>query len=415
LRNVVHGRMGLGEVLAQARAAALGAQAHQDLPFEQLVEALQPERGLGLNPLFQVMFNHQRGDYRALRQLPGLELEDYALDDQAAQFELTLDTREHSDGQVRASFSYAVELFEAQTIERLAGHYLAVLRALAERPELALGDVELLSEAEQAQLRQWGENPQRYPDAGPIHRLFERQVRERPQATALVFDDEELSYAELNRRANRLAHRLIALGVAPETKVGIAVERSVEMVVGLLAILKAGGAYVPLDPDYPAERLGYMVEDSGIGLLLTQRHVRERITGSRSLTTLELDRLDLDGEPEHDPPIEPHGDNLAYVIYTSGSTGRPKGAANRHRSLYNRLVWMQDAYRLGDADTVLQKTPFGFDVSVWEFFWPLMVGARLVVANPGDHRDPARLVELIRRHRVTTLHFVPSMLQAFLA
>ncbi|WP_460427462.1 AMP-binding protein, partial [Azotobacter armeniacus] len=328
MRNVMDGRMSLAEVLEQTREAALGAQAHQDLPFEQLVEALQPERSLSHSPLFQVMFNHLREDWRALRQLPGLALERDELGEQAAQFELTLDTSERPDGRVRASFSYAAELFEAQTIERLAGHYLAVLQALAERPEQALGDVDVLSESERVQLRQWGANEQRYPDAEPVHRLFERQVQKQPQATALVFGDEALSYAELNRRANRLAHRLIALGVAPETKVGIALERSVEMVVGLLGILKAGGAYVPLDPDYPGERLAYMVEDSGIGLLLTQRHVRERITGSRSLTTLELDSLDLGGEPEHDPQVELHGDNLAYVIYTSGSTGRPKGAAN---------------------------------------------------------------------------------------
>ncbi|AJE23278.1 amino acid adenylation domain protein [Azotobacter chroococcum NCIMB 8003] len=414
MRNLVHGRSRLDEVLAQTREMALGAQGHQDLPFEQLVEALQPERSLSHSPLFQVLFNHLHEDWRALRQLPGLVPQPEEADERAAQFELALDIRERSDGQIRASFEYAAELFEAQTIERLAGHYLAVLRALAERPEQALGDLALLGEAEQAQLCQWGENPQRYPDAGPLHRLFERQARERPQATALVFGAEALSYAELNRRANRLAHRLIALGVRPETKVGIALERSVEMVVGLVAILKAGGAYVPLDPDHPGERLAWMAGDSGIGLLLTQSHLKGRIPG-QALSVLALDSLDLAGEPEHDPQVALHGDNLAYVIYTSGSTGRPKGAANRHRSLYNRLAWMQEAYRLDASDSVLQKTPFGFDVSVWEFFWPLMVGARLVVANPGEHRDPGRLVETIRQHAVTTLHFVPSMLQAFLA
>ncbi|WP_281054849.1 amino acid adenylation domain-containing protein [Thauera phenylacetica] len=211
-----------------------------------------------------------------------------------------------------------------------------------------------------------------------------------------------------------MAHRLIALGVRPEAKVGIAVERSVEMVVGLLAILKAGGAYVPLDPEHPEERLAYMIKDSGIELLLTQSHVRGHLPAGEGLCVLELDVLDIPEGPEDDPQVAVHGENLVYVIYTSGSTGRPKGAANRHSALFNRLAWMQDAYRLDALDTVLQKTPFSFDVSVWEFFWPLMVGARLAVAGPGDHRDPARLVELIGRHEVTTLHFVPSMLQAFL-
>ncbi|KQB61349.1 MULTISPECIES: amino acid adenylation domain-containing protein, partial [Acidovorax] len=271
------------------------------------------------------------------------------------------------------------------------------------------------SEAERQELNRWGVNEQRYVEVEPVHRLIERRARARPAATALVFGEEALSYAELNGRANRLAHRLIALGVKPEAKVGIAVERSIEMVVGLLAILKAGGAYVPLDPEYPAERLAYMMADSGIGLLLTQSHVEAHLPTTDEVRVLEFDALDLSGESAHDPQVAVHGESLAYVIYTSGSTGRPKGAANRHCALYNRLAWMQDAYRLDESDTVLQKTPFSFDVSVWEFFWPLMVGARLAVAGPGDHRDPGRLIDLIRGHQVTTLHFVPSMLQAFLA
>ncbi|MDN5936185.1 MAG: amino acid adenylation domain-containing protein, partial [Nitrosospira sp.] len=220
---------------------------------------------------------------------------------------------------------------------------------------------------------------------------------------------------ELNLRANRLAHHLIELGVKPEVKVGIAAERSIEMVVGLLAILKAGGAYVPLDPDYPVERLDYMIEDSGIELLLRQSHLKDRLPTQDGLAVLELDRLDLSGEPENDPPVEVRRDNLAYVIYTSGSTGKPKGAAIRHRSLVSCMTWMQETYGLTTNDTVLHKAPFGFDVSVWEILWPLTVGVRLVVAQPGEHRDPKRIIELICRHRVTTLNFVPAMLQAFLA
>ncbi|MEE4461420.1 amino acid adenylation domain-containing protein, partial [Azotobacter chroococcum] len=408
------GRTSLAGLLTQTRDRALGAQAHQDLPFEQLVEALQPERSQGINPLFQVMFNHLRQDHRSLAQWPEVAVQRLDFDEPAAQFELALETWESEDGRVEARFRYARELFEPRTAERLAEHYQAVLQALAERPGQALDDIDILGEAERAQLRQWGENPQQHPDAEPVHRLFERQVRVRPDAVALIFDDQQLSCAELNRRANRLAHRLIALGVAPETRVGIFVERSLEMIVGLLAILKAGGAYVPLDPDHPDERLAWMVGDSGIGLLLTQSHLSARI-GSGVSTVLALDRLDLDGEPEHDPPVALHGDNLAYVIYTSGSTGRPKGAAIRHRSVHGCLAWMQEAYRLTETDAVLHKAPFGFDVSVWEIFLPLSIGVRLVVAGPGDHRDPARIVALIRRHGVTTASFVPSMLQAFLA
>ncbi|MBF2963911.1 amino acid adenylation domain-containing protein, partial [Pseudomonas aeruginosa] len=216
------------------------------------------------------------------------------------------------------------------------------------------------------------------------------------------------------RRANRLAHALIERGVGADRLVGVAMERSIEMVVALMAILKAGGAYVPVDPEYPEERQAYMLEDSGVQLLLSQSHLKLPLAQG-------VQRIDLDrGAPwfedysEANPDIHLDGENLAYVIYTSGSTGKPKGAGNRHSALSNRLCWMQQAYGLGVGDTVLQKTPFSFDVSVWEFFWPLMSGARLVVAAPGDHRDPAKLVELINREGVDTLHFVPSMLQAFL-
>ncbi|MDP9897429.1 amino acid adenylation domain-containing protein [Variovorax boronicumulans] len=413
LRSVADERTSLLQLLAQAREASLGAQMHQDLPFEQLVEALQPERIAGVHPLFQVMFNHQRSDFSGLKGLSGLALEPYDLGGQAAQFELMLLTDESPDGRLHAKFSYAAELFDAATIARMATHYLAVLQALADRPEQALGEIALLGEAERARLMSWSSNLQGHDPATPVHRLIEQQVSRHPDAQALVFGDETLSYGELNARANRLAHHLIALGVKPETKVGIAVERSIEMVVGLLAILKAGGAYVPLDPEYPAERLAYMVADSDIALLLTQSHLS--VPGLEGLQVLPLDTLVLDAQPAHDPQVALHGENLAYVIYTSGSTGRPKGAANRHRALHNRLAWMQAAYGLDGGDTVLQKTPFSFDVSVWEFFWPLMTGARLVLANPGDHRDPERLVALIRQHRISTLHFVPSMLLAFLA
>ncbi|WP_176516976.1 AMP-binding protein, partial [Pseudomonas ceruminis] len=247
-----------------------------------------------------------------------------------------------------------------------------------------------------------------------VHQLFEQQAARQPQAPALTFAERTLSYAELNVEANRLAHHLRGLGVGPDVLVGIAAERSVDMVVGLLAILKAGGAYVPLDPEYPEDRLAYMFEDSGIALLLTQSHLRANLPIPAGLAVLALDQRQAWSEQgEHNPEVLLHAENLAYVIYTSGSTGKPKGAGNRHVALHNRLAWMQEAYLLGAGDSVLQKTPFSFDVSVWEFFWPLMEGARLVMALPGDHRDPARLVQLITAEQISTLHFVPSMLQAF--
>ncbi|MVA49133.1 amino acid adenylation domain-containing protein, partial [Agrobacterium vitis] len=217
-------------------------------------------------------------------------------------------------------------------------------------------------------------------------------------------------------RANRLAHHLRGLGVRPDDRVAICVERSLDMVVALLAVLKAGGAYVPLDPDYPAERLAFMLADSAPRLLLTTPHLAARLE-TDDLPVVELTAgRDWDDAPSHNPDragLTPA--SLAYVIYTSGSTGKPKGAMNEHAALINRLTWMQDAYALTGSDRVLQKTPFSFDVSVWEFFWPLITGACLVMAKPEGHKDAAYLSEAIERHQVTTLHFVPSMLQVFLS
>jgi amino acid adenylation domain-containing protein len=411
----LHAQTSLAELLTQVRDTSLEAQAHQDLPFERLVQALRAEHGHTAAPLFQVMFNHLGQGDRPLRGWPGLQVRRIDLEERAAPFELTLETIEREDGGIRANFRYAAELFEPRTIERMAGHYQRVLEALVRLPASKLGELELLGDAEQKQLAQWGVNTHRRGEAQCMHRLIEQQAAERPDAVALIFGDEVLSYGELNRRANQLAHRLIAEGVRPEVKVGVALERSTELVVGLLAILKAGGAYVPLDPEYPVDRIAYMVEDSALALMLTQSRLKERLPLQAATPMLALDTLDLGGHPQGNPVVSLHSENLAYVIYTSGSTGKPKGAANRHGALYNRLVWMQQAYPLGESDTVLQKTPFSFDVSVWEFFWPLMFGARLAVANPGDHREPARLAQLIRTHEVSTLHFVPSMLQAFLA
>ncbi|WP_413762773.1 non-ribosomal peptide synthase/polyketide synthase [Variovorax sp. Varisp41] len=410
-------RMSFDELLAQTRDAAIGAQAHQDLPFERLVGALRPERSLSVNPLFQVMFNHVRRDHRSLADWPGIAVERLDFEEEDAQFELTLQTLEFEDGRIDATLLHAVELFDAASIARMATHYVALLRALAQTPQLAIGEVPMLGEPERALLAAWSENPSAHGDGRAVHALIEAHARAEPAAPALAFDEQVLGRGELNARANRLAHRLIALGVKPETRVGLLAQRSVEMMVGILAVLKAGGAYVPLDPEYPAERLGYMIEDSGIALLLVQGGLRAPASvasmagGAR---VLDLDTVDVSGEPATDPEVAVHGEQLAYVIYTSGSTGRPKGAAVRHAALSSCMAWMQANYGLTAADTVLHKAPFGFDVSVWEMFWPLTTGVKLVIANPGDHRDPERLVRLIQRHQVTTLNFVPSMLQAFL-
>ena len=407
-------RMSLREVCRQVRADVLAGLDHADLPFDVLLTSRTDRREPGRSPLFQVMFGLQMEDGAQGPMLEGLDVEQMERPHRSAKFELSLDLTISGSG-VTGQLEYNTALYERTTVDRMAKAYLEVLGQLAADADCRIGNFGLVDASDRQQLREWEHGKKGTADFEPVHRFFERQASARPEAIALVFGDQALSYAELNRRANRLAHHLAGQGVGPESLVGVAAERSIEMVVALMAILKAGGAYVPFDPEYPADRLAYMMADSGIGLLLTQSHLAERMSTMGRSRMLSLDTLDTSAEPASDPKIQLHGDSLAYVIYTSGSTGKPKGAANRHRALCSRLVWMQEAYQLGEGDTVLQKTPFSFDVSVWEFFWPLMFGARLVVANPGDHREPDRLVALIKKHQVDTLHFVPSMLQAFLA
>jgi amino acid adenylation domain-containing protein len=408
---------GVAQGLRQAHDALTGLLHHEhaSLSLAQRCSALP-----GGTPLFSALLNYRYSSpaqdeavrrWEGMQVLGGQERTNYpvtlSVDDQGSGFELVAQVAHPADAQRLCGYMQAA----------LGG----VVQALAGSPDQRIHELQVLSDADRQQVWQLGVNEPGMPDAQPVHELFEQQVRRQPQAPALAFGDTWLSYAELNARANRLAHHLIALGVRPESRVGVAMQRSLDLVVALLAVLKAGGAYVPLDPDYPSERLRYMLRDSAVSLLLSHSHLLPLLavdpTGpdEAAPSALALDTLDLSALPAHDPQVPLHGQNLAYVIYTSGSTGRPKGAANRHLSLHNRLAWMQQAYPLSPSDTVLQKTPFSFDVSVWEFFWPLMVGARLAVAGPGDHREPQRLVELIRRHEVSTLHFVPSMLQAFLA
>ncbi|WP_121331862.1 non-ribosomal peptide synthase/polyketide synthase [Pseudomonas aeruginosa] len=416
LRSVFDGRTSVATLLAGLKDTVLGAQAHQDLPFERLVEAFKVERSLSHSPLFQVMYNHQPlvADIEALDSVAGLSFGQLDWKSRTTQFDLSLDTYEKG-GRLYAALTYATDLFEARTVERMARHWQNLLRGMLENPQASVDSLPMLDAEERGQLLEgWNATAAEYPLQRGVHRLFEEQVERTPTAPALAFGEERLDYAELNRRANRLAHALIERGVGADRLVGVAMERSIEMVVALMAILKAGGAYVPVDPEYPEERQAYMLEDSGVQLLLSQSHLKLPL--AQGVQRIDLDQADawLENHAENNPGVELNGENLAYVIYTSGSTGKPKGAGNRHSALSNRLCWMQQAYGLGVGDTVLQKTPFSFDVSVWEFFWPLMSGARLVVAAPGDHRDPAKLVELINREGVDTLHFVPSMLLAFL-
>lgn len=304
--------------------------------------------------------------------------------------------------------------FNAVEIENLHNHFAVLLTELAQNLDRPLGTLSLLTHQEQTQLMTWNATAMGDTLAfNAIHRDFERQAQSQPDAVALLFGTQSMNYRELDQRANQLAHRLRALGVTSDDPVAICMERSFELVISLLGVLKAGAAYVPIDPRYPKARRVSILADAQPVLLLTQSTLCDDIDGEVPL--LCLDNEDLSSYPQDVLVLDPHPDQLAYLLYTSGSTGQPKGVGNTHGALHNRLQWMQTRYGLTESDTVLQKTPFSFDVSVWEFFWPLMFGARLAIAAPEDHQDPVQIAALIEQHTVTVLHFVPSMLHAFLA
>jgi amino acid adenylation domain-containing protein/non-ribosomal peptide synthase protein (TIGR01720 family) len=421
LRAGLGGEPTVAGFLARVRDTTLDAFAHQELPFEQLVGELQPDRDLSRTPLFQAMLALQNTPVEA-PEVAGLALTVEPAEARGAKFDLSLALRE-AGGRLLGRVEVRAGLWDAVTVRRLAQHYHNLLAALAAGggdPRRRLADLPLLAPAERQQLREWNDAAAVHRQDRCLHELFAEQARRTPGAPAVVAGDERLSYRELNARANLLARRLRRLGAGPETVVAVLVERSLAMVVGLLAVLKAGAAYLPLDPDHPRDRLRYMLQDSGARLLLTRRDLAA--AAGPAAAAVHLDEpaapwcapLPRHGRGQADAASGVQPDNLAYLIYTSGSTGRPKGTMNSHRGIVNRLLWMQQRYRLEPDDRLLQKTPLSFDVSVWELFWPLVGGACLVMARPGGHRDPAYLAATVAAERITQLHFVPSMLRAFL-
>jgi len=413
---VVRARFDAGQTFAarlrDTRERLLNAIAHQDLPFPLIAERLGGARDAGRPPIFQAAFVMQQlqqdasgfaalmapSDPPVLVEWGGMRLEHYLLPQQEGQFDLTLEMV-HAHGACHGLLKFNTDLWHTETIARMAAHFRTLLRSIGDQPVVPLCRLAMLPEDERQALLAMSNGPRRAYDLDrPLHQWIEDQVARTPDAIAVELGAHAVTFAELNRQADGVARMLQAAGVGVGDPVPIAAERSLELVVGLLGAIKSGGAYVPLDPAYPQARREFMIADLTARIILDERSIREAAAGGID------ENLPYAGTP----------DSLAYTIYTSGSTGMPKGAQNTHRGIVNRLCWMQEAFALTPADRVLQKTPYSFDVSVWEFFWPLMMGARLVLAKPEGHRDNRYLATLIQQAGITTLHFVPPMLHAFL-
>ncbi|WP_285498419.1 non-ribosomal peptide synthetase, partial [Actinomadura sp. NBRC 104425] len=403
IRTDLSGDPDFRQVLGRVREASLEGLAHQDVPFERLVEELAPSRSLARHPLFQVMLTLQNID-RAALSLPGVHAEVLDGPADAARFDLDVHLRETFDDRgrpagMRGWLTGAADLFDAGSVKSLAERWTRVLEAVTAAPDQPVHAVDVLDPSERAQVLDGWNDTAADIALATLPELFEAQARRTPDATAVVFEDEELTYAELDARADRLARHLTARGVGPESVVAVVLDRGIELIVALLGVLKAGAAYLPVDPGYPAERIALMLEDAAPAVVLDDPDAVARWSVP-------------DGGGRADRAVDAR--SPAYLIYTSGSTGRPKGVLVSHHSIVNRLVWMRDHYRIGAGDRVMQKTPTVFDVSVWELFCTLISGATLVIARPGGHRDPGYVADLVRTRQVTVLHFVPSMLDAFL-
>ena len=415
LRSVISEKQSYRDALKTEHHTILDAFEYQDIPFERIVEALNLPRDLSRSPVFQTLFSFQKSDLQNSLKLQGLQVEQLPQKNTASQFEISLAITETQDG-LLARYDYNTGLFSEKSIERFSRHFENVLDSLLESPDCALSEINFLSQREyQQQIIEWNNTEKEYPKTEALHALFEQQVRQTPDSLALCFEQQELSYTELNRQANQLAHFLIASGADRNQPVAVCMQRSVELVICLYAILKSGAAYLPLDTSSPQGRLQDMLDDAGAPVLITDNDAGVPALEAKHKIIYTDIQEKLNDQPETNPTIMSSDDDLAYVIYTSGSTGKPKGVAVPHRGVINRLLWMQDAYPLTDKDVVLQKTPYSFDVSVWEFFWPLFTGAKLVIAKPDGHKDPDYLCQLIQQQKVSTLHFVPSMLGLFLS
>lgn len=411
LRTDLKGNPSFRELLARVKKVALEAYDHHDLPFKQLVEELKPERDLSYSLLFQVVFVLQNELKDAL-ELSGLTISPMEIiSDGTSKFDLTLIT-ENTEHGLFGEWEYNTNLFDNATIKRLSKHYQVFLEGIVEDADLQLSELPILEEEEQQQiLVEWNEVRDDYPEGLCLHHLVERQVEASPNATAAIFEEQQITYCELNRRANQVAHYLSSVGVGPEIPVVLFMELSLDVAVAILGILKSGGALVPLDPDSPQERIAFILKDSQAHVLLTQQKLLNRLPKTRTnVVAIDAEwEIILRGNTQNCD----HGvtsQNLAYILYTSGSTGKPKGVMLSHYSCCTRELWEQRAYPMTENDSILMKSSW----SSKEFFWPLLAGARIVICRQGGYQDSAYLARLILDEKVTFISLVPSLLKFLL-
>ena len=414
LRTDISGDPGFVEFLGRVRETTLGAYDHQEVPFEKLVEVLNPARDMSYSPLFQVMFVLQNMP-RSSAELPGVRLSPVAVDTGASMFDLTLYMWEEDKG-LSGSVEYNTDLFDARSIEQMVEHFETLLKGVVADPARRISELELLTEAEHHKLLvEWNATEKDYPKDKTLVQLFEEQVARTPEAVAVEYEGNQLAYRELNVRANQLAHYLQSKGISPESRVGIWMERSLDMMVALLGALKAGGAYVPLDPNYPQERLAFMLSDSQVPVLLTkQRFIKDLPQYAGQVVCLDRDWDVISKESAVSPTVHIKQDDAVYVIYTSGSTGTPKGVVGLYRGAVNRLNWMWRAYPFKPEEVCCQKTYLSFVDSVWEIFGPLLQGVPTVIVPDDAVKDPHLLVESLAANHVSRIVLVPSLLRVLL-
>ncbi|TNE55275.1 MAG: amino acid adenylation domain-containing protein [Bacteroidetes bacterium] len=416
LRQKLDSNQTFSDFLKEVKESSLEALQNQDFPYEELLEEINVPRNTGRNPLFDVFFIYQNLE-RATSQSNGdqeLHAEPINFETSVSKFDLSLEIQENGD-EFQVIFEYASKLFRDESIALFLQRWKALLNQVIENPEIKISEIDCMSPEEKNYLlHEYNQSESPYPDHQTLADLFEEQVKKTPDAIAIKHVNQEFSYRKLNEDSNRLAHQLLdKYGVQSEELVAICLDRSYEMIVSIFGILKAGAAYLPIDPDAPESRISFILEDSQSSICLTNKLIREQIPSSCQI--LEPSLLIAEGQNTDNPELPRTSDHLAYVIYTSGSTGQPKGTLLKHQGVVNRVFWMHQHMGIGERDTILQKTAYVFDVSIWEFFNGLCYGTKLILCDKEDIANPARIVELIETEKITAIHFVPGMLNSFLA